>query len=75
MRHVDFRIDGVARDRWLTHMSDAMSEMGMQPAAEVELWKYFVGAAFAMQNVPDDLPTGSIAVGETEDPRRADDPA
>lgn len=80
MRHVDFRIDGVARDRWLTHMSAAMDEMGMQPAAEVELWKYFVGAAFAMQNVPDDLPAGSIPVGESADPRarepmREDDPA
>lgn len=68
MRHAEFRIDGVARDRWLTHMAEAMAEMKMAPAAEAELWKYFVGAAFAMQNVPDDLPAGTISVGETTDP-------
>ena len=67
MRHVSFHVDGVARDRWLTLMSNALDEMHMQPAAQAELWKYLVAAAFAMQNVPDEMPAGSIAVGETED--------
>jgi hemoglobin len=57
MRHHDFTIDSVARDRWLTLMHDAVADMDMDPVSESQLWVYLVSAAFAMQNVPDD-PTG-----------------
>ena len=30
MRHMEFAIDAEARDRWLTHMHDAIIEMNMQ---------------------------------------------
>lgn len=56
MRHAPYAIDSVARDRWLTHMHDAMVEQAMEPEDERLLWQYLVGAAFAMQNVPDDAP-------------------
>ncbi|MBI1352310.1 MAG: globin [Actinomycetales bacterium] len=54
MRHMDFSIDSVARDRWLSLMHDAVADMDMAPEAESQLWMYLVSAAFAMQNVPDD---------------------
>lgn len=65
MRHMDFAIDGVARDRWLNHMGDAMAEQSLTEEQETRLWMYLVSAAFAMQNIPDDpagrpLPTETI---------------
>jgi hemoglobin len=53
MRHMDFTIDSVARDRWLSLMHDAMVEQEITPEQETQLWMYLVSAAFAMQNVPD----------------------
>ncbi len=65
MRHAGFHVDSEARDRWLAHMYEAMLEQKMTPEAEALLWKYFVGAAIAMQNVPDDAPPpGAIDVTE-----------
>lgn len=65
MRHMDFPIDGRARDRWLTLMNEAMAEQDLTPDQENRLWMYLVSAAFAMQNIPDDpagqpLPTDTI---------------
>ena len=54
MRHMDFTIDSVARDRWLSLMHDAMVEQELTPEQETQLWMYLVSAAFAMQNVPDE---------------------
>ena len=68
MRHAGFPIDSVARDRWLTLMHDAVVEQGMDAAAETELWAYLVGAAFAMQNIPDDAPPPN-AMEATEVPK------
>jgi hemoglobin len=56
MRHADFAIDSVARDRWLTLMHDAVVEQGLPEDSERLLWQYLVGAAFAMQNIADDAP-------------------
>ena len=56
MRHVGFRIDSAARDRWLTLMHDAMVEQGLPPERATQLWTYLVSAAFGMQNVADDAP-------------------
>lgn len=54
MRHMDFAIDAEARDRWLTHMHDAILEMKMEDSElENQLWMYLVGAAHAMQNIDD----------------------
>ena len=63
MRHMDFAIDSVARDRWLALMHDAMVEQELTDDQESQLWMYLIQAAFAMQNVPDapygqSLPTG-----------------
>ena len=54
MRHMDFRIDAAARDRWLSLMHDAMVEQDLTDEQETQLWMYLVSAAFAMQNVPDE---------------------
>jgi len=54
MRHMDFRIDSAARDRWLSLMHDAMVEQDLAEEQETQLWMYLVSAAFAMQNVPDE---------------------
>ena len=54
MRHMDFAIDGAARDRWLTLMREAISEQVLSEEQETRLWMYLVSAAFAMQNIPDD---------------------
>ena len=54
MRHDDFTITSVERDRWLSLMHDAMVEQDLSPDQESQLWMYLVSAAFAMQNVPDD---------------------
>lgn len=54
MRHMEFAIDAEARDRWLTHMHDAILEMNMEDSElENQLWMYLVGAAHAMQNIDD----------------------
>jgi len=67
MRHVGFAIDSRARDRWLTHMRAAVDEQNLAPEAEQMLWHYLQGAAFAMQNVPDEDPTGSVFIAEQAD--------
>lgn len=60
MRHAGFTIDSRARDRWLTHMRAALDEQQLPPEQEHVLWQYLQGAAFAMQNVPDETPPGTV---------------
>ena len=64
MRHMDFTIDSVARDRWLALMHDAMVEQELTDDQESQLWMYLIQAAFAMQNVPD-TPYGQPLPTET----------
>ena len=64
MRHMDFTIDSVARDRWLALMHDAMVEQELTDDQESQLWMYLIQAAFAMQNVPD-APYGQSLPTET----------
>ena len=59
MRHSGFAIDSQARDRWLTHMREALDEQGLPPEQDATLWRYLQGAAFAMQNVADETPPGA----------------
>lgn len=54
MRHAGFAIDGVARDRWLSLMHDAMVEQNLPEGIEAAMWEYLVSAAFSMQNIPDE---------------------
>jgi hemoglobin len=60
MRHAGFAIDSTARDRWLTHMREALDEQHLQGDQDLMLWQYLQGAAFAMQNVPDETPPGPV---------------
>jgi hemoglobin len=50
MRHVGFPIDPAARDRWLTAMRTAVSELAPAPTAAARLLDYFTMAAEAMRN-------------------------
>ena len=65
MRHAPFAINSVARDRWLSLIWEALSAQALDPDLEMRLWQYLVGAAYGMQNIPDDAPPpGSIDVSE-----------
>ena len=66
MRHAPYEIDMAARDRWLTHMLNALestvAEQPMHPAAYDALVQYLTGAATAMVNImPEDQPGVSIS--------------
>lgn len=50
MRHRPFPIDPAARDRWLTHMREAVAHMDPPPAVGARLLAYFDMAAEAMRN-------------------------
>jgi hemoglobin len=52
-RHAPFRIDAAARDAWLTHMREAIDEIGLAPAADKVLWDYLTVAADMLVNSPD----------------------
>ncbi len=50
MRHMPFRVNPDARDRWLAHMRVAVDTLGLSPLHEAELWSYLERAAHAMVN-------------------------
>lgn len=50
MRHVPFRVDQAARDRWLGHMFAAIEEVGIRDPWRVEMRAYFEMASTAMMN-------------------------
>jgi hemoglobin len=50
MRHAPFRVDALARDRWLHHMREAVEEARLEPEDERELWEYLARAAQFMVN-------------------------
>jgi hemoglobin len=50
MRHAPFRVDALARDRWLHHMREAVDELGLAEGDERELWEYLERAAQFMVN-------------------------
>jgi hemoglobin len=56
MRHGPFLVTPVARDRWLTHMRDAIDSLDLAPAHEAELWSYMERAAHSMVNSLDENP-------------------
>lgn len=50
MRHMPFKVNPDARDRWLQHMRVAVDELELSPLHEATLWGYLDRAAHAMVN-------------------------
>ncbi|MFN8076043.1 MAG: globin [Kineosporiaceae bacterium] len=50
MRHAPFPVTTDARDRWLRHMRDAVTALGLRPMHESTLWDYLERAAFSLVN-------------------------
>jgi len=50
MRHVPFKVDPAASERWLKLMSEAMAETNLPADVEAVLWPYFQSTAAAMVN-------------------------
>lgn len=54
MRHMPFKVNPDARDRWLRHMRAAVDALDLAPVHEAELWDYLERAAFSMINTFED---------------------
>ncbi|HEV7564649.1 MAG TPA: globin [Microbacteriaceae bacterium] len=54
MRHIPFKVNPDARDRWLTHMRSAVDSLGLSELHEATLWDYLERAAHAMVNTFDE---------------------
>ena len=54
MRHSPFKINPLARDRWLLHMRAAVDSLQLPPLKEAELWAYLDRAAASMLNTFED---------------------
>jgi hemoglobin len=50
MRHAPFAIGPEERDRWLTHMREAVASLAPEPAVRDKLEEYFTFAAESMRN-------------------------
>jgi hemoglobin len=50
MRHSPFKINPLARERWLLHMRAAVDSIELPKLLEAELWGYLDRAATAMLN-------------------------
>ncbi|RZS61489.1 globin [Xylanimonas ulmi] len=50
MRHAPFKVNPEARDRWLAHMREAVTSLGLAPLHESQLWDYLERAAFSLIN-------------------------
>lgn len=53
MRHAPFRVDGEARDRWLTHFRAALDDVALPPEQDAQFWEYVTHAAQFMINTVD----------------------
>jgi hemoglobin len=54
MRHNPFKINPLARERWLLHMRAAVDSLELPPMQDAELWAYLDRAATAMLNSNED---------------------
>ena len=54
MRHMPFKVNPDARDRWLQHMRVAVNELELSPLHDATLWAYLERAAHAMVNTFDE---------------------
>jgi hemoglobin len=52
-RHMPFKVNPDARDRWLAHMRVAVDGLELSPLHEATLWAYLERAAHAMVNTFD----------------------
>lgn len=52
MRHMPFRVDQAARDRWLTLMREALDDVALPPLQDATLWDYLERAAHSLVNTP-----------------------
>ena len=50
LRHAPFKINPLARERWLLHMRAAVDSIELPQLLEAELWGYLDRAATAMLN-------------------------
>jgi hemoglobin len=50
MRHLPFKVNPDARDRWLTHMRAALDSLALPPLHEEAIWDHMLRAAHAMVN-------------------------
>ncbi len=50
MRHLPFKVNPDARDRWLLHMRAAVDGLHLSPLDDQTLWDYLERAAHAMVN-------------------------
>ena len=50
MRHLPFKVNPDARDRWLLHMRAALDTLELPPLQDATLWGYLDRAAHAMVN-------------------------
>ncbi len=53
MRHMPFKVNPEARDRWLKHMRAAVDDLALPPLHDATLWAYLERAAHAMVNTFD----------------------
>ena len=54
MRHMPFKVNPDARDRWLTHMRAALDTLELSPLHDATLWGYLERAAQSMVNTFDE---------------------
>ncbi len=54
MRHAPFKVNPEARDRWLSHMSHAVDQLGLAELDRAVLWDYLERAAHSMVNTFED---------------------
>ena len=54
MRHMPFKVNPDARDRWLLHMRAAVDSLELSPLHDATLWAYLERAAHAMVNTFDE---------------------
>ncbi len=50
MRHVAYKVNPDARDRWLSHMRAALDTLELSPLHEATLWDYLQRAAHSLVN-------------------------
>lgn len=54
MRHVAFKVNPEARDRWLTHMRAALDTLELSPLDDATFWGYLDRAAHSLVNTFED---------------------
>lgn len=54
MRHLPFKVNPDARDRWLKHMRAAQDTLKLSPLHDATLWTYLDRAAHSMVNTFDE---------------------